>query len=117
MRYPDLTYASPDHPPRGPVANEALLLVYPEERSTLGDVSDEHAEVAAVARQHPGLGNGEFWYIRCGDERLARGLEQAWAAYRLFRRTLTNSARKGLTARSRYPAAQPAEQPGGDPGC
>ena len=116
-RFPDLTYASPDRRPRSPEANEALLLIYPEERATLRDLLDEHDEVQAVERQHPGLGEGEYWYIRCEDEWVARGLERAWAAYRLFRRTLINSTQKGLTARSRYPAAQSAEQPGGDPGC
>ena len=68
MRYPDPTYASLDHPPRGPEANEALLLVCPEERATLGYLLDEHAEVEAVDHQHPGLGEGEYWYIRCEDE-------------------------------------------------
>ena len=61
MRSLDLTYASPDRPPRGSEANEALLLVYPEERATLGDLLDEHAEVEAVERKHPGLGEGEYW--------------------------------------------------------
>jgi hypothetical protein len=60
-RSPDLTYASPIHPPRGPEANEALLLAYPEERATLGDLLDEHPEVEALERQHPGLGESEYW--------------------------------------------------------
>ena len=67
-RFPDLTYASPDRRPRSPEANETLLLIYPEERATLGDLLDEHAEVEAVERQHLGLGESEYWYIWCEDE-------------------------------------------------
>ena len=95
MRYPELTYASPDCPPRDPEANEALLLVHPQERSTLSDLLDEHDEVQAVERQHPGIGEGEFWYIQCEDEWVARGLERAWASFRLFQRALTNSLMRG----------------------
>ena len=80
MRYPDLIFPATDHPLREPEPNEAMLLVYPDEQSTLRDLMEEQDGVELIERQQPGIDAGEPWLIKCEDEWVAQGLKRAWVS-------------------------------------
>ena len=59
----ELTSSPSTHEPRDPEPNEALLLVYPEERGSLEVLVAEFDGLEVIHRAQPGLGTGEFYYV------------------------------------------------------
>jgi hypothetical protein len=85
MRYDDLA-AQPRN--KEPAQDEAVLLVYPDERPTLHDLIGEHGGLKIINSELSPVGDAAIITVRCDDEWAAEGLERAWASFQFFRRML-----------------------------
>jgi hypothetical protein len=68
--------------------DEAVLLVYPDERPTLHDLIREHGGLKITSSERSPVGDAAIITIQCEDEWAAEGLERAWASFQFFRRML-----------------------------
>jgi hypothetical protein len=66
---------------KGPAQDEAVLLVYPDERPTLHDLIGEHGGLKITSSELSPLGDAAIIIVRCDDEWAAEGLERAWASF------------------------------------
>jgi hypothetical protein len=71
--------------PRDPLPSEAVLTVHVSDEPALSKLMRDRDDVEVADRDLSCIPNSTLVYIRCEDEVDARGVEAAWASYRLQR--------------------------------